>query len=129
MPSFKVCAGILLTLCFSMAGQTLLRSGVTRRLASGVAIDELFRHHLLSLLVSPRVLAGCAISGIGVICWLYVLAHFELSRALPLLGGAGYLTLFAIDRFGWGERTTWTQFGGLWLLLLGMHFISQKASP
>jgi multidrug transporter EmrE-like cation transporter len=129
MSTLKVLTGMLLTLSFSMAGQALLRVGVTRRVAAaGVAIDELFRHHLLSLIFSPLVVAGCALSGVGVICWMYVLAHFELSRALPLLGGLGYLALFAIGRLWLGERTTLSQFGGLLLLLVGMYFINQKAN-
>jgi multidrug transporter EmrE-like cation transporter len=129
MSSLKVFAGMLLTLCFSMAGQAMLRLGVTRRVAAaGIAIDEVFRHHLLSLIFSPMVIAGCAVSGVGVICWMYVLAHFELSRALPILGGLGYLAMFAIGRFWLGERTTWVQFGGLLLLLVGMYFINQKAT-
>lgn len=127
MLSLKVFFGMLLTLSFSMAGQALLRLGVTRRVAAaGMAIDELFRHHLLSLVFSPMVIAGCAVSGVGVICWMYVLAHFELSRALPLLGGLGYLALFAIGRLWLGERTTWVQFAGLLLLLAGMYLINQK---
>jgi multidrug transporter EmrE-like cation transporter len=129
MLSAKVFLGMLLTLSFSMAGQAMLRLGVTRRVAAaGLGIDELFRHHLLSLIFSPLVIAGCTVSGIGVICWMYVLAHFELSRALPILGGLGYLALFAIGRLWLGEKTTWVQFGGLWLLLAGMYFINQKPS-
>lgn len=129
MSSLKILVGMLLTLSFSMAGQAMLRLGVTRRVAAaGVAIDELFRHHLLSLIFSPMVIAGCAVSGVGVICWMYVLAHYELSRALPLLGGLGYLAIFAIGRFWLGERTTWLQFGGLLLLLAGMYLLNQKAA-
>jgi drug/metabolite transporter (DMT)-like permease len=129
MSSLKIFVGMLLTLSFSMAGQAMLRLGVTRRVASaGIAVDAVFRHHLLSLIFSPMVVAGCAISGIGVICWMYVLAHYELSRALPLLGGLGYLAMFGIGRFWLGERTTWVQFGGLLLLLVGMYFINQKAT-
>lgn len=128
MLNLKVLLGMLLTLALSMTGQALLRLGVTRRVAAaGIPVDEVFRHHLLSLVFSPLVVAGCALSGIGVICWMYVLAHFELSRALPLLGGLGYLALFFIGRFWLGERTTWIQLGGLLLLLTGMYFINQKS--
>jgi multidrug transporter EmrE-like cation transporter len=128
MLNLKVLLGMLLTLSFSMAGQAVLRLGVTRRIAAaGLPIDELFRHHLLSLVFSPLVVLGCALSGVGVVCWMYVLAHFELSRALPLLGGLGYLALFAIGRLWLGERTNWVQFCGLLLLLAGMYFLNQKA--
>jgi multidrug transporter EmrE-like cation transporter len=119
--------GVVLTLGFSLAGQSLLRVGVTRRLAqSGLAVDELFRRHLLELLFSPHIFGGFALSGIAAIAWIYVLAQYELSRALPLIGGLAYLALFAIGRFWLGERTTWVQLAGLGLLILGMYLVAQK---
>jgi multidrug transporter EmrE-like cation transporter len=129
MLNLKVLVSMLLTLALSMTGQALLRMGVTRRVASaGIPVDEVFKHHLLSLIFSPMVIGGCALSGVGVICWMYVLGHFELSRALPILGGFGYLALFAIGRLWLGERTTWVQFAGLLLLLAGMYCLSQKGA-
>ncbi|HMA95328.1 MAG TPA: hypothetical protein VKP30_21715 [Polyangiaceae bacterium] len=129
MLSPKVFVGMLLTLSLSMAGQALLRLGVTRKVAVlGVTVDAAFRHHLLSLVFSPLVVAGCALSGVGVICWMYVLAQYELSRALPILGGLGYLALFGIARFWLGERTSLLQLAGLILLLIGMYLLNYKSS-
>ncbi len=127
MINLRVVIGLVLTLCFSLAGQAMLRLGVTRRLElTGGGVDELFRRHLLELLVSPHIVAGLALSGVGAVCWLYVLASCELSRALPLLGGLAYLALFVIARFWLGERTTWIQLGGLALLVLGMYLLGHK---
>lgn len=129
MLSLKVFVGMILTLSLSMAGQALLRLGVTRKVADlGMSVDAAFRQHLLSLVFSPLVIAGCALSGVGVICWMYVLAQYELSRALPILGGLGYLALFGIGRFWLGERTSLLQLGGLVLLLAGMYLLNYKSS-
>jgi drug/metabolite transporter (DMT)-like permease len=129
MIDLRVGLGLLLTLAFSMGGQALLRLGVTRTLtALGVSANEMFRRHLLDLLLSPLIVGGCMLSAVGVLCWLYVLAHFDLSRALPLLGGMGYLVLFALGSLWLGERTSWLQLLGICLLVTGMILIGQKAS-
>lgn len=125
--NYRIALGLVLTLCFSMSGQALLRLGVTRAVNTlGVSADVMFRHHLLKLLLSPTVLTGCALSGVGVICWLYVLAHFDLSRALPILGGMGYLVLFGLGRFWLGEKTSGSQLLGIVLLVVAMYLIGRK---
>lgn len=127
MLSVRVVAGLVLTLGFSLGGQALLRLGVTRTVSAlGVTPDVLFRRHLLDLLFSPLVIAGGVLSVVGAVCWLYVLAHYELSRALPLLGGMGYLVLFVVGRFWLSEKTSWLQLLGILLLVAGMFLITRR---
>lgn len=119
----------LLTLAFSLAGQSLLKKGVMLRLAGSTpSMGEFLRHHLLGLAFSPLVIAGVALSGCGVIVWIYILSRFELSRALPMLGGLAYIALFFVGRFILREPTSWVNFAGILAIVAGLVLLSQRAA-
>jgi len=127
MTGLKMALGLVLTLLFSLSGQALLRFGVTRQMStSHLDADSLFRHNLLTLLLSPAVIAGFLASGVGAVCWLYVLAHYELGRALPLLSGLAYLALFGIGRVVLKEQTSWIHLLGIAAVILGAYLLSYK---
>lgn len=117
----------ILTLAFSLTGQIFLKKGVTLHLAGSTpTMGEFLRHHLLSLALSPWVIGGVAMSGLGVVCWIYILSRFEISRALPLLGGLSYVALFVIGRLVLREPTNWLNFGGILCIIGGIFLVSLR---
>lgn len=117
----------LFTLSFSIAGQVLLKRGVNLALAGAKpSALEFARSYLLPLLFSPLVIGGVLLSGTGVIGWMFVLSRYELGRALPLLGGLGYVLLFFVGRVFMKESTSWQNFAGILCVVLGLYLLSLK---
>lgn len=129
MPAPTQLIWFILTLGFSLAGQALLKKGVMLRLAGAQpTMGEFLREHLLGLALSPYILGGVALSGIGVICWAYVLSRFELSRAMPILGGLAYVAMFFVGRVILKEPTTWVNFGGILFIVAGLVLVSLRTA-
>jgi multidrug transporter EmrE-like cation transporter len=119
----------LVTLAFSLTGQVLLKMGVTRVLAGQKpTLAQFVSAHLFAVLFSPYVLGGIVLCGLGVICWMYVLSSFEIGRALPILGGMAYITLFFAGRIFLKEQTNWLNFAGILLIIAGLFLVSLKAA-
>lgn len=129
MPSPIQLFWFVLTLGFSLAGQALLKKGVMLRLAGATpSMASFLRDHLLGLAMSPHVIAGVALSGIGAVCWAFVLSRFDLSRALPILGGLGYVAMFFIGRLILKEPTSWVNFGGILCIIAGLVLLSLRTT-
>jgi multidrug transporter EmrE-like cation transporter len=117
----------LLTLFFSLTGQSLLKKGVNGVLAGNQpGPREFVRSYLLSLLSSPLVIAGFLTSGVGFFCFMFVLSRFELGRALPLLGAVSYILLFLIGKTVLKEEVRWVNLAGIGLIVLGAYLVSLK---
>ncbi|MCP3138242.1 DMT family transporter [Pyxidicoccus xibeiensis] len=129
MPQASILLYFVITLGLSLSGQVLLKKGVMLRLAGATpSMPDFLRHHLLPLALSVHVIAGVVLCGLGVISWVYVLSRFELSRALPLLGGLAYISLFFIGRVFLREPTSWVNFGGILLITLGLYLVSLRTT-
>ena len=117
----------LITVLFSLLGQTLMKMGVMDALSgkkpSGL---EFVRQHLASVFLSPFVIAGIVLSGIGVISYMYLLSSYEIGRALPILGAVAYLGMFFIGRLFLHEQTTWQNLAGILLIVGGLYLVSLK---
>lgn len=73
------------------------------------------------------VLAGVACYLVAMLIWIYVLKHFELSMAYPLLS-IGYILVY-LGAVAWpkiGEAFLWEKTTGILLIMLGVILI---ASP
>jgi undecaprenyl phosphate-alpha-L-ara4N flippase subunit ArnF len=71
------------------------------------------------------LLAGIACYGIAMVVWIYVLGHFELSVAYPLLS-MGYILVY-LGAVLWpqiGESFTLTKTGGILLIMLGVALVA-----
>jgi multidrug transporter EmrE-like cation transporter len=118
-------ASFLVTLALSLAGQSVLRHGVVQKLAeTGLSASELFRQRLFSLLFSPLVLLGFSLCGLAAVVWLYVLAQYEIGRALPILGGLGYIAIFVVGKLILREQTGWLHFAGVLCVIVGIALLS-----
>lgn len=130
MNSLQSLLPFLFTLSFSIVGQSLLKRGVSLALAGAKpSALEFSRSYLLPLLLSPFVIGGVLLSGIGVVGWMFVLSRYELGRALPILGGLGYIVLFLVGRVFMKEQTTWLNFSGILCVVLGLYLLSLKPGP
>jgi multidrug transporter EmrE-like cation transporter len=129
MPQVSILIYFVITLALSLAGQALLKKGVMTQLAGATpSMAEFLRYHLLPLALSRHVVVGVVLCGLGVISWVYVLSRFELSRALPIMGGLAYISLFFIGRVFLREPTSWLNFGGILLITAGLYLVSLKAT-
>jgi drug/metabolite transporter (DMT)-like permease len=116
-----------ITLAFSLTGQVLLKRGVGTVLAGATpGAAEFLSRYLLHVFLSPYVIAGVISCGIGVVSWMYILSLFEISRALPVLGGSAYIVLFFVGRFFLQERTNWLNFAGIVLIIAGLYLVTYK---
>ncbi len=115
------------TLAFSLSGQALIKVGVTRVVAGHKpSALEFASRYLLPALLSGHVIVGLLASAVGVLFWMYVLSMFELSRAIPILGGIAYVLLFIVGRFVLHEQVSWLHFAGICLIVLGLVLLSQR---
>ena len=129
MPQFSVLIWFLATLALSLSGQAMLKKGVMLELAGATpSMASFLRDHLLALALSRHIIAGIALCGVGAICWVYVLSRFELSRALPIMGGLAYVAMFFIGRFILREPTNWVNLGGILLIIAGLYLVSLKSA-
>jgi drug/metabolite transporter (DMT)-like permease len=116
------------TVVLSLFGQALLKKGLKDVLQGRhPTAAAFFREHLFAVLFSPAVILGAVLCCLGAVAWLFVLSRYELSRALPLLAGLVFLALFFVDKLVLGEQTSWTNFAGILVLILGIFLISAKA--
>ncbi|MFH0938415.1 MAG: hypothetical protein V1899_03935 [Planctomycetota bacterium] len=123
LPSFIV------VLVFSLFGQALLRKGIINIVGdTAPSAAEFVRTHLLKIVLSPMVIGGVALCGVGMLAYLYVLASFEVSRALPILGALGYVGMFIVGRLFLHEQSTWVNFAGILLIIAGLYLVSLKAT-
>ncbi|MDD5392637.1 MAG: hypothetical protein PHE17_06420 [Thiothrix sp.] len=71
------------------------------------------------------VVAGIVCYGIAMLVWIYVLGHFELSVAYPLLS-VGYILVY-LGAVLWpriGESFTLGKTGGIMLIMLGVALVA-----
>jgi multidrug transporter EmrE-like cation transporter len=115
----------LVTLLFSLSGQSLLKKGLTEVLEGAHPSPFVFvTQYLGKVLWSSYFWLGTVTSGIGFFCFLYVLSRFQLGRALPILGGIAYVVMFIIGRVWFREQTTWWNFAGIVLIICGLLLVT-----
>jgi multidrug transporter EmrE-like cation transporter len=91
---------ILASVSLSAVAQLFLKMGVGRSGAGGGAVSA---GGLGTMLMSPMVIAGLGLYGIGAMLWLFVLGRAPLSLAYPFVGMGFILTaLLGIAALGEG---------------------------
>jgi multidrug transporter EmrE-like cation transporter len=123
--AIRVIPYFVLTLIFSLSGQTLLKRGVTSVLGNERPnVVQFFSKHLFALASSPYVIGGTITSGIGFLMFMFILSRFDLGRALPILGGVGYILMFIVGKVFLRETTNWINFVGILAIILGLYLLS-----
>ncbi len=118
---------VAISIHFGAAGQLLMKTGVKQ-------LDGL--NHLLQPLVLQAwseipwgsvlwIVGGILCYAIAMIVWIYVLQHFELSVAYPLLS-LGYILVYfgAVYWTPIGEAFSWEKSLGILLIVFGVILVT-----
>ena len=107
-------AQFLFKLGMSQKGVSLaMSSGDTMQIASSIGL-------------SPYILGGFALYGIGAALWLLVLFKLDLSMAYPFVG-LGFLITMAMGIFLLGEQVTLVRILGTILIAVGCILVARSA--
>ena len=129
MSLLRVIPYVLLTLLFSLSGQSLLKRGVGAVLGERKpTLPEFFSQHLFDLMRSPYVILGTFSCGLGFFSFMFLLSRYELGRVLPVLGGVAYIVMFIVGRVWFRETTSVMNLVGIALIALGLYLVSLQAT-
>lgn len=117
---------ICLVVVLSLGGQTLMKKGMDH--VGPITIRAFVKTPFLTafqMISNPVVFLGVILAGIGAFVWLIVLSQTDLSLALPILGGLGYLLSPLISVLLLGEHVTLLQLAGTILIVVGIMMVSR----
>jgi multidrug transporter EmrE-like cation transporter len=119
----------IFSVVFSLGGQALLKTGIARVMAGArPSPGEFLRQHLIQVCLSPWVISGIFLSGIGLVGYMYVLVGHEVGRALPVMGGVAYIGMFVVSRLILREESNWMNFAGILCIIAGLGLVSMKSA-
>lgn len=110
---------LLINIVLLVAGQTVWKIGLTK-------LGGLHAGNLLSVLLSPYIIAGIAMYGVATVLWLAVLSRLPLSIAYPLQSVA-YALGIVIAAFVFREVVPLHRWIGVAVVLAGIAMISWKS--
>jgi multidrug transporter EmrE-like cation transporter len=115
---------ILSSVVLSALAQVLLKFGVSsasvrRSLDTGSPIER-----LLAFSLSPGVIAGLALYGVGALLWLNVLARTEVSQAYPFFG-LGFVITAALGYLIFHDALGPARLAGTVLVIAGICLIAR----
>lgn len=114
---------------FSLGGQALLKTGIARVVGNAKpSALEFLKAHLVNVCLSPWVIAGIALSGIGLVGYMYILVGHGVGRALPIMGGVAYFGMFFVSRLILREESNWINFAGILCITAGLYLVSFKSA-
>src|ERR1700692_2019428 len=110
---------ILISVTLSAFAQVSFKLGVGSRGVSTTATGTQPLEAALLMIMSPGVLGGLLLYGLGTLLWLQGLARTDLAQAYPFVGlGFVITTLFGAVLFG--EPITFMRAGGILLVIVGI---------
>lgn len=112
---------ILASVSLSALAQLALKMGV-----DGSGGGRSGPEGLAAMLMSPLVLGGLALYGVGAIVWLFVLGRAPLSVAYPFVG-MGFVLTAALGVLVLGETLTPGRVAGTLLIALGCVLVARSA--
>lgn len=120
-----VLALALVSIVLSSVAQVLLKLGMTggdvrAAIAAGAPASI-----VQAVLLSPAVVGGLALYGLGTVLWLAVLARAELSQAYPFVGLSFVLTA-AMGYFLFADALTPGRIAGIALIVVGVVLVGRS---
>jgi multidrug transporter EmrE-like cation transporter len=114
---------IVLSVLLTTGAQIILKMGMSsariqQALQAGSPADA-----VLSIALSPWILAGLGCFGLSVVLWLLVLSRVDVSQAYPCVAFGFVLTMLA-GHYLFGEPLGLLRVGGLALILLGVLVVA-----
>ncbi|MEZ4622828.1 MAG: hypothetical protein R2867_46030 [Caldilineaceae bacterium] len=115
---------IALSISTGVAGQTVIKLGVSQPQAAGHASGIL---SLVGMILgSPWVLLGLTLYGIGAVAWIAVLSRLDLSLAYPLLA-LNFVLITLSSRVILGETVPPLRWLGMLVICVGIVLVARSA--
>lgn len=115
---------ILLSVLCGVAGQTVIKMGVSQPGASEAAAG--FVPLLAMILRSPMVMLGLVLYGLGALAWIAVLARVDLSVAYPFLA-MNFILVTLSSQFLLGESVPGLRWLGVLVICSGIVLVSRSS--
>jgi drug/metabolite transporter (DMT)-like permease len=116
---------ILLSVICGVAGQTVIKIGVSQPGASEAAAG--FLPLVVMIVRSPLVLLGLVLYGLGALAWIAVLARVDLSVAYPFLALNFILVTFS-SQFLLGESVPGLRWLGVLIICSGIFLVARSST-
>jgi drug/metabolite transporter (DMT)-like permease len=121
--SVRLLVLIIVSVGLSALAQLLLKMGVD---GSGAAARGESASGLVAMLMSPLVIGGLALYGLGAMVWLFVLGRAPLSLAYPFVG-LGFIMTAILGMSVLGEGVSGSRVAGTVLIALGCVLVARSA--
>jgi drug/metabolite transporter (DMT)-like permease len=126
--NFRTPLMFLVTVSLSLSGQMLAKAGAMQ-VMKGVSPElRNFIARVPQLMLSPFVVGGVCLCGLGMVTWMYVLSQYDINRALPILGALAYIANFIVATAFLKEQATWINFTGILVIILGLYLVTLKSA-
>ncbi|MDO8886361.1 EamA family transporter [Candidatus Oleimmundimicrobium sp.] len=116
---------ILVSVCLAVAGQILLKIGMTQVGVIGGSSVVNWRETLLKIIVVPQVWLGLLLYVISAISWLVVLSRVDLSFAYPF-AALGYALVVLVSWVYLKESISLLRWLGVLIICVGVIFIAKS---
>ena len=116
---------ILISVTLSAFAQVSFKMGVGARGLSTATPGARPLEAALFMFMSPGVLVGLFLYGIGTLLWLQVLARTDLAQAYPFVG-LGFVITALFGAVLFGEPITLMRAGGILLVIAGICAIARS---
>ena len=113
---------ILGSVLFGVVGQLVLKAGVTALGPIGLGSKGLVGT-ILRVALQPLIVAGFALYGLGMICWLIALSQVELGYAYPFIS-LSYVLILIASRVLFREELSAMKLFGVASICLGVIVIA-----
>lgn len=111
------------SIAISVLAQFSLKAGMSSAGVRAALSHSDALHSAIAIASDKFVLLGFLLYGVGAIVWLAVLAHWEVSKAYPLVG-LGFVLAMAIGSIA-GEHVSMARIAGGLLICAGVFLISR----
>ena len=115
MDFFRAYLLLLVAILFGVAGQVLLKHGMSRR-------PEFRLSDFWSLARDVHILAGFCCYGIGTLLYFQVLARLDLSLAYPTVS-LGYVLVIVMSRLLFKESVTFRRWVAVLVICIGVVLV------
>jgi multidrug transporter EmrE-like cation transporter len=114
---------ILLSVAAGVAGQTVIKMGVSQPGASEAAGNLVTL--VLMIVRSPLVLLGLFLYGLGALAWIAVLARLDLSMAYPFLA-LNFVLVTLVSRLFLEEPVPAMRWAGILVICGGILLVARS---
>jgi multidrug transporter EmrE-like cation transporter len=116
---------ILITSFVTVAGQLLLKRGVSDLGTLSFSFNELFAL-IPRALLNVWIIGGMVLFGMSFFLWILLLSKMSLSIAYPTLISVNFFLITIGSWFIFREQTSFFQIAGLVTIIMGIYLLSPK---